>query len=157
MPSGWEDFEAGLARRIGALVDGATLRVLAPDALARPARVPVSGLRRLLGRTYADVAPWVELTRREDHLVGSCVSDHEQLGFPLSAAEKDVLHALGWHDPGPSDGPGLLRWFPDDVPSAAYLPDRDARAAAALAADTMRRVFGVTDPAALRVAASPDR
>ena len=45
---------------------------------------------------------------------------------------------------------GLLRagvpvWIPDDVPSAAYLPEGDAQRAASLAGETLRTVFGVDD------------
>jgi hypothetical protein len=38
-----------------------------------------------------------------------------------------------------------VRWIPDDVPSAAYLPEGDAQRAASLAGETLRIVFGVDD------------
>ena len=81
----------------------------------------------------------------EDHLIARCVSDDKEIGFPLTSAEKEHLDALGWHQPGPTDGPAYVRWIPDDVPSAAYLPEGDAQRAASLAGETLRTVFGVDD------------
>lgn len=147
--SPWAGFVTDLASRVQGLADGESLTVSAPD-LARPAKLPGLG-RRLLGTQYCDVAPWVRLERSEDHAIGRCVSDHRDLGFPLSPEEKAVLAAVGWHEPGHRDGPALLRWFPDDVPSAAYLPLGDATAAAETTVRTMREVFGVADPAGLTV------
>ena len=41
--------------------------------------------------------------------------------------------------------PAYVRWIPDGVPSAAYLPEGDAQRAASLAGETLRIVFGVDD------------
>ena len=144
---GWAGFVADLASRVQGLDDGGRVTVTAQGA-ARPAKLPGLG-RRLLGTQYADVGPWVRLERVEDHAIGRCVSDHKEIGFPLAAEEKAALATIGWHEPGHGDGAALLRWFPDDVPSAAYLPESDAHAAAETAARTMREVFGITDPAEL--------
>ena len=143
----WGGLVAQITARARALADGDSVTVSAPT-LARPAKVP-GVFRRLVHSHYQDVAPWVRLERVEDHLVGRCVSDHKEIGFPLALEEKATLARLGWHQPGDRDGAALLRWFPDDVPSAAYLPKSDAEAAARLAVGTLREVFGVTDPAAL--------
>lgn len=144
----WAAVADHLSQQLQLLADGASVTVRAPEQLARPAKK--SGLkRRLLGTTYQDTPPWIRLERIEDHLVGRCVNDHKDLGFPLSPDEKAALLALGWHEPTLGDGPELHRWFPDDVPSAAYLPLTDATAAAALTLRSLREVFAVPDPSGI--------
>lgn len=150
VPPLWLAWEATIVDRLLTLEGEVALTVSASPDLARPAKLPGLG-RRLLGRQYEDVAPWIRFVRTEDHLIARCISDHKDLGFPMSPQEKAALADLGWHEPGESDGPELLRWFPDDVPSAAYLPVSDAAAAARLASLTFTEVFGVEDPATLHL------
>lgn len=145
----WAAVADRLAHDVAQLADGSSLEVAAVGS-ERPAKLP--GLRRrILGQQYAEVAPWVRLERVEDHLVTRCLSDHRDLGFPLSAAEKAALAALGWREPGLADGPALLRWIPDDVPTGPFLPAADVARAVDLVVGTLREVFSA-DPARVRIA-----
>jgi len=150
-PLSWSAWAEAVAAALRGLVDGQTYAVSAPASLARPAKRP-GVAKRLTGRRYVRVAPWVSFVRLEDHLLGSCISDDRSIGFPLSAQEKELLVALGWHEPSPGQGPTYFRWFPDDVAETAYLALADADRAADLAGLTMRDVFGVSDPADLVIA-----
>ena len=141
--SSWALLHDHLTQAVMALADGHRLTIEAPEEFARPGRI--SGLRRVLGQKHPTLTPWVTLERLEDHLIARCVSDDKEIGFPLTSTEKEHLDALGWHRPGPTDGPAYVRWIPDDVPSAAYLPEGDAQRAASLAGETLRTVFGVDD------------
>jgi hypothetical protein len=145
----WAAVADRLAHDVAQLADGSSLEVAAVGS-ERPARLP--GLRRrLLGQQFVHIAPWVRLERVEDHLVARCVSDHREIGFPLSPEEKVALSRLGWHAPGEADGPALLRWVPDDVPTGPYLPAADVARAVALGVGTLREVFSA-DPARVRIA-----
>lgn len=147
----WADVTAAMEARVGSLADRNRVLLSAPADLARPCRPKVSLVKRLLGQRYVHQSPWVSITREEDHALARCVSDHEALGFPLSALERDSLLELGWRVGGPTDGPELQRWFPDDIPNGPYLPGSQAAAAASLAVATLREVFGVTDARTLVV------
>jgi len=145
----WAAVADRLAHDVAQLADGSSLEVAAVGS-ERPAKLP--GLRRrLLGQQFVHIAPWVRLERVEDHLVARCVSDHREIGFPLSPEEKVALSRLGWHAPGEADGPALLRWVPDDVPTGPYLPAADVARAVALGVGTLREVFSA-DPARVRIA-----
>ncbi len=124
--------------------------ITAPAELARPRQTKPRRIFGLLAATYDDTAPWITLRRVEDHLTGRCVAPERfGSGYPLSPEEDATLLALGWHHPGPGDGAAYVRWWPDDVPYAPYLPAEEARSAARTVAASMRDVFGVVDPATL--------
>ncbi len=147
-------WDAWVARFALELLDdpdrSAARTIAAPAERARPRQTKPRRIFGLLAASYADTAPWVTLRRVEDHLVGRCVAPERfGSGYPVSPEEDAALLTLGWHHPGPGDGAAYVRWWPDDVPCAPYLPAEEARNAARTVAATMRDVFGVEDPAGL--------
>lgn len=157
MSVSWEGLHADLVARLLALSDGAVLLVRGPESSARPVPATDVGLlKKLLAPAYVDQPPWVRLQRDEDHLRGWCVGPGERgRGFPLSGDELGAITALGWHRPGPLEGFDFLRWWPDDVAVAAYLPRSEGEAAADLALRTLREVFTIDDPRDIALEASP--
>lgn len=152
LTSAWEAWCATFADRVQGLADEQSLTVTAPESLARPAKPKVGLVKRVLGQTYENAPAWVKVLRRDDLALAVCVSDAREIGFPLSPEEKAALAGLGWRPGGITDEHGLLRWFPDDVPSGPFLPTADARALAHTVAATMRDVFGVNTPTDLSLA-----
>jgi len=147
----WDAWVATLALQLLDEPDrGSALVLTAPRELARPRQVAP---RRFLGLRPAIMertAPWVELRRVEDHLAGRCIGSAAMgSGFPISEDEDAALLALGWRRPGLGEDKAYIRWWPDDVPHAAYLPAEEAARAAQMVAATLRDVFAVTDPATL--------
>ncbi len=148
----WAAFVDDLVDRVRRLPDEGTLTVSAPESMARPCKPRVGLVQRVLGQRYTMTPAWVSLTREGDLVRARAVSDDPDLGFPLNDEERAALAALGWRRGGPTDGPGVQRWFPDDLPNGPYLPLEDARAAAVAVASTHAGVFGVSDPGVLVVA-----
>ncbi len=126
-----------------ALTDGASLTLAAPPAHARAARVAGRG-RWLVGARKRPVVPAARLVRVEDHLRGHWTGATRLGGsFPWSEEEVGAILAAGWHAPGPGDGDGFVRFWPDDVATGPYLPLDDARRAVAAVAATFREVLAV--------------
>lgn len=152
----WDDVAGRLAEAVASLADGQSVLVDAGADLARPFRRRTSRLRRtLLGGTYEQVSPWIRLARLEDHVRATCVrlGEHDD-GFPMSPDEMAGVLALGWHEPGPADGPDFVRFWPDDVPQGPYLPSRDREAAVDGALAVLREVFGAR-PDQIRIVLDP--
>ncbi|HYN30246.1 MAG TPA: hypothetical protein VES95_10320 [Dermatophilaceae bacterium] len=148
----WDAWTAYLVPVLSALRDRESVLVAAPSSAARPHRRRKARLGGFLPARHEPVAPWVRLVRDEDHLRGWCVGPESTGGsLPMGPGEQEALLDLGWRRPGPADGEDLVRWWPDDVALAPYLPRADADAAAGTTAGTFRDVFGVSDPADLLV------
>lgn len=148
----WAQWSADLTSRLRLLQEGRGLLVSARAELARPHLVRRGRLGGFLPARHEPASPWVALVRDEDHVRGSCVGAESFGGaFPISPDEDAALLALGWHHPGPMDGPDYIRWWPDDVAFAAYLPQSDAAAAVTTTARTVHEVYGAADPAALTI------
>jgi hypothetical protein len=150
----WERWAADLAAELLDQPDrGPTIVVTAPPEVGRPRQTKPRRFFGLVGPSFEDTRPWVELRRVEDHLTGRCIGSAAYgSGFPISTDEDAALTALGWHHPGSGDGAVYVRWWPDDVPQGPYLPAPEAARAARTVAGTMRDVFGVVDPGSLTVA-----
>ncbi|MBR7742946.1 hypothetical protein KC207_06560 [Phycicoccus sp. BSK3Z-2] len=143
-PTTWAAWRSDLAARVGALADGESLLVEAPERASRRAK---AGRRLLLPAPRVPTRPWVRLTRMEDLLRGTCVGPEVFHGaFPWSADEHADLLRLGWHL-SHADGSDYVRFWPDDVPHGPYLPATDAERAAAAVRTT---VVEVLDPAVVR-------
>ena len=140
----WAAWTASLADAAQALTDGSSLTVSGPEDSARPVRLRKARLGGFIPAKHEVVTPWVRLARVEDFLRGHCIGS-ELIGarFPLSPDEDAALLALGWHHPTALDGPDYLRFWPDDVPQAPFLPREDAERAAAMVAATFRDVLAV--------------
>ncbi len=148
----WTVWQAQLALRLLDLPDGGAVLVSGPPQSARSREVRPRRAFGLLPARFEDTVPAIVLRRAEDHLRGTCVGAARfGSGFPISAEEDAVILGAGWHHPGPGDGSDYIRWWPDDVPTAPYLPAEEASRAASTVATTMREAFGVADPATLSV------
>jgi hypothetical protein len=148
----WAGWTAHLVGLLRGLRHDRSVLVAAPAYAARPHLVRKARLGGFLPPRHEPVAPWVRLARDEDHLRGWCVGPEARGGtFPLGPEEQQALLALGWRRPGPAEGADLVRWWPDDVAVAPYLPRQDAEAAAGTTARTLREVFGVAEPTDLLV------
>ena len=147
----WARWEAHLVDAVTALADGESLTLSGADSAARPVRRRAARLGGLIPARHEVVAPWVRLDRVDDLLRGRCVGAGVAHGggFPLSPDEEDALTALGWHRPGPLEGEGFIRFWPDDVPQGPFLPQEDADRAAAMVAATFREVLLGPDAAEL--------
>ncbi|QKE85455.1 hypothetical protein [Arthrobacter sp. NEB 688] len=159
-PTTWSTWEDALVVAVRGLADGASLTVTAPPGHERMARSG-SRLRWLLGGGRRPVAPFVRLVRAEDHLRGHWVGSPRAGGsFPWTREEEERLLADGWHVPTATDGKDFVRFWPDDVPSGPFLPEGDARRAAAAVGASFRDVLGVTpdggSPASGLPAVRPD-
>ena len=151
VPGEWATWEDRLVEAVTGLADEASVLVTAPAAAARPTLVRKQRLGGFVPARHAVVAPWVRLTRSDDHLRGYCIGAEGAGGrFPLSPEERAALVELGWREPPPLEGDDYTHWWPDDVPSGPYLPEDDARRAAAMVAATFRTVLAAPsedDPA----------
>ena len=152
VPTGeWAEWRDRLLAAVAGLADGDALTLTAPDSAVRPARLRKPRLGGFIPGKYEDVAPWVRLERTEHHLRGFCVGSQEVGGgFPLSPEEHAALESLGWHAPAPLEGRDYTHWWPDDVPTAPFLPDDEARRAVLMVAETFRTVLAAPsedDPA----------
>ncbi len=147
----WDAWTARLTQRLLELADdGTPLVVTAPEPAARPRQTRPRRAFGLVPARYEACAPYVMLRRAEDHLRGECIGAAAfGSGFPLSPDEERALVEIGWRRPGLGDGTGYLRWWPDDVATAPFLPPELARRAAEMTGATMRDVFAVEDPATL--------
>ncbi len=146
----WDAWTAQLALRVLDLADAGVLLIAGPPDSARSREVRPRRWFGLLAARYEDAVPAIALRRAEDHLRGSCVGAKAfGSGFPISPEEDAVIVAAGWHHPGLGDGSDYVRWWPDDVPTAPFLPAEEASRAAHTVATTMREAFGVADPATL--------
>ncbi|HYN66239.1 MAG TPA: hypothetical protein VES93_05075 [Ornithinibacter sp.] len=143
----WVAWSAHLADEVTRLEDRASLTVTGPEGCARPVRLRKARLGGFIPAKHEVVTPWVRLTRAEDFLRGACVGA-ELFGarFPMSPDEDDALVALGWHHPTPTDGDDYVRFWPDDVPLAPFLPRDEAERAAAMVAATFRDVLAGQAP-----------
>ncbi len=140
--STWADLAVELAGAIVALDDGSSLTVDVPER-ARPTAPRGGPLGRILGGRHVMVAPWVQFTRVEDLLRGSCVRGSERHdGFPMSAADQQAVVDLGWHVPRVEESSDFIRWWPDDVPQAPYIPGDLALVAAQAGLAVLAEVFG---------------
>jgi hypothetical protein len=140
----WADWSRRLGEAVRGLADGQSLTITAPSSAQRPVRLRKARLRGFLPAKHQMVAPWVRLTRSEDHLRGFCIgSDPDGGGFPLSPEERTALTDLGWHEPPPLEGPDCICWWPDDVPTGPYLPEDEARRAVTTVTETFRTVLAV--------------
>ncbi|MGG5259306.1 TY-Chap domain-containing protein [Phycicoccus avicenniae] len=146
-PTTWAAWEDAVVDAVRALPDDGSLVLVAPRVHTRMARPAGAGrLARLLGGRKRPVTPSVRLVRAEDHLRGHWVGAVALGGtFPWTPAEVDAVLAAGWHRPTVGDGEDFVRFWPDDVPSGPYLPEADARRAAAALADTFRTVLAVDE------------
>lgn len=140
----WAAWSAHLADALQGLAERGSVTVTAPSGSARPVRLRKARLGGFIPAKHEVVIPWVRLVRVEDFLRGHCVGA-ELIGahFPLSPDEDAALLALGWHHPTPTDGEDYLRFWPDDVPQAPFLPRPEAERAAAMVAATFREVLAV--------------
>lgn len=148
-PAGWAAWGQDLVDAVLALPDGGSVTVAAPPGHARLARPSTSSrVRWLVGGRRRRVSPSARLVRVEDHLRGHWAGA-DRLGgpFPWTREEVEAIQALGWHAPTATDGEDFLRFWPDDVAQAPYLPEADARRAVATLAGTFRQVLGVAEPA----------
>lgn len=145
---GWEPFRQGLARQLAELHDGGFV-VLTVPSRSRDAVGRRSALFGLIPPKIESVAPFVQLLRSEEALRAECIGPTSLGGrFPYTAAEQEQMPGLGWHATVADGmgGPVWVHFFPDDVPTAPYLPRELADAAAALAVTTLREVFGCVTP-----------
>jgi hypothetical protein len=138
----WATWSTHLADALTGLADKASLTVTGPAGSERPIRVRKARLGGFIPAKHEAVTPWVRLARVEDFLRGYCVGA-ELIGahFPMSRDEDAALVALGWHHPTPTDGEDYVRFWPDDVPLAPFLPRDEAERAAAMVAATFREVL----------------
>ncbi|WP_392544947.1 TY-Chap domain-containing protein [Oryzobacter telluris] len=138
----WASWSRDLEQALLGLGDGESLTVTAPGSASRPSLLRKARLRGFVPAKHEQVAPWVRLTRREEHLRGFCIGSQASGGrFPLSDAERAALTDLGWHEPHQFEGEHLVRWWPDDVPNGPFLPDDDLRRAVAMVVATFRGVL----------------
>ena len=141
-PVAWATWEADLVEAVTTLADGEALTVTGAAELERPVLLRRGFLRGFVPAKHDVLSPWVRLTRVEDHLRGTCVGDERFGGpFPFSPEEDEALVDLGWRRPGDGDGTDYLRYWPDDVPQAPFLPRQEAERAAAVVARTFREVL----------------
>lgn len=141
----WAVWVADLVRAVRSLPDDGSLTVTAPETAARPVRLRKARLGGFIPARHRITAPWVRLTRAEEHLRGACVGSEAVGGhFPLSPEERAALADLGWREPPQLEGEDYLRWWPDDVPTGPFLPEDDARRAALAVAATFRTVLAPT-------------
>jgi hypothetical protein len=138
----WPDAGRGLLERVLALADGESVTLTASEEHTRPVLVRKGRLGGFIPARHEVVTPWVRLERVEDHLRGQCVGAVSGGGaFPFSPEEDAALVALGWRHPGPGDGEHYVRFWPDDVAQAPYLPRADAERAVAMVAATFVEVL----------------
>ena len=140
----WAAWAARLADVVTGLAPNASVTVTGPDSSTRPVRLRKARLGGFIPAKHEVVTPWVRLVRSEDFLRGHCVGA-ELMGahFPMSPDEDAALLALGWHHPTPTDGEDYVRFWPDDVPLAPFLPRDEAERAATMVAATFREVLAV--------------
>lgn len=139
----WAAWESRLVGLVLALADGEALTATAAEEGSRPVRRRRAPLRRLLPARHDVVAPWVRLERVEDHVRGHCVGSESFGGpFPWSPEEEDALVALGWRRQATGGGSDYVRYWPDDVPQAPFLPVPEAVSVAATVGATFRDVLG---------------
>ena len=138
----WATWIAHLANALTGLADRASVTVTGPSESARPVRLRKARLRGFIPAKHEIATPWVRLERVEDFLRGHCVGS-ELIGahFPMSPDEDAALVALGWHHPTHTEGKDYVRFWPDDVPLAPFLPRDEAERAAAMVAATFREVL----------------
>ncbi|KRE62341.1 hypothetical protein [Nostocoides sp. Soil756] len=145
-PTTWAAWEQHLVDAVLALPDGGSVTVAAPPGHARLARPSTrSRLRWLVGGRRRPISPAARLVRVEDHLRGHWPGA-DRLGgpFPWSREEVEAIQALGWHAPTVTDGEDFVRFWPDDVAQGPYLPEADARRAAAALAESFRMVLDLS-------------
>lgn len=141
--SAWQVWQAELVERVRRLADGEGL-VLDPGPghlrLARP--TGRTGLKVLVPGRKRPLAPRVRLVRSEDHLRGHLTGATRHGGpYPWTDDELVAIEGLGWHRPSVGDGEDFVRFWPDDVPQAPYLPLDDARRAVDVVGRTLRTLL----------------
>lgn len=142
----WARWSSALADRIRALRDGQQMTVTA-TAYTRPSQVRPPRFFGLVPGRYEDVAPTVTLTRNEDHLHATLTGSESFGGaLPMAPEDEGTLRALTWRHPGNGALRRWLRYWPDDIATAPYLPDSDVTAAADVTVRTFRDVYAVSSP-----------
>ena len=151
----WMELRDHLAKAIGGLANGDVVLVDLPD-LARRTSPRRGRLGRLLGTSHVMVAPWVRLQRQDDRLRVEALRGEARQGpgtrdrFPMSREEADIIVGLGWHETRMEESGNYVRWWPDDVAGAAFLPDPEVHAAAEAVLRLLRETYGAT-PGQVRI------
>lgn len=145
----WMELRDHLVKVISGLANGDVVRVDLPD-LARPTAPRGGRLGRLLGTAHVMVAPWVRLRRQDDHLRGEALRGVAGRGpgarerFPMSREEADGIVGQGWHETRMEESGNFVRWWPDDVAGAAFLPEAEVHAAAEAVLRLLHETYGAT-------------
>ncbi|MGQ0630727.1 MAG: TY-Chap domain-containing protein [Sporichthyaceae bacterium] len=167
----WAQFEVDLAATLVDLADTGLLTLSLPERADDPRLVKPSWWRRIFGpEAPSDFDPWVQFFRLGNCLSCECGGPADgRLRGPvrISPAQQQQLTEIGWR-PGwverPTDPPhpNYRVYFPHHGDDPGEIPEDpaldlpypaavDASAAAQLAVDTFRDVFGYLAPGVLAV------